>query len=717
MTSSAGFTHAQSERDTEESSLPVIIWRALETAISLGHFLILRKILDVVPGKFRSIVLLKDLVQVAISAGNPLCCREVLSRLKDATEIERNDIDLRDFERDAIIEGNALILWQVLSLLGSSDLEWLENRLLLVVRYGSQAACELARILLEASQDLSSQEKYSLVLTKVLGVAIEAKTTDVMPLLLERGADPNTKTANRESLLYYAVCEGYIDIIKQLIKAGADLSAQQASGETPAHGACKNAEITGLLLEAGADPNVQDRAGLTPLQLSMEFSCQEVVEEHLRHITNVGQRIDREEILLAAVQSDNSNIIAAILDIGPDLAEYVSRPGKDPLLHVCVKDSRLKSLEKLLTYNIDIEEVDGNGSTALNSIHSRTGIEIVRALINRGASLSTADNEKESPLVKAVFCGNQEVAEFLISKGANVNDLGGFWGGVIHHACRYSTLSMVQMLVDNGADLNLESTGPDGTPFQAACLGNIQYERKEILLYLINNKALQIAQYSDWWGYDLNTACLMTDIDVVNSLLLRQDAAINSMSDRIGRLPIHFALYRTLDIVQRLIGEGADLFGQDFMQRNALHFAVVSGRLDIVQYVLEQRKELVHHPDIDGWTPLFWAVRYCGSWRTEDSNRTTIIEELLSCGADRMLLGHGIGSEWTPYKLAIYYYGLDESILQLLRSTDKEIKDSKEKNFWKQSLQNDKRQATWRGDWCCACLMVSSLPFKRADTY
>ncbi len=109
--------------------------------------------------------------------------------------------------------------------------------------------------------------------------------------------------------------------------------------------------------------------------------------------------------------------------------------------------------------------------------------------------------------------------------------------------------------------------------------------------------------------------------------------------DKMGRKPIHFALYRTLEYVQMLEEGGADLFARDLMERNPLHFAVVGGRLDMVKYVLDKDKNLVNKLDVDKWTPLMWAMRVCELWGTKTDQRASIIRELLDHGADKLAEG------------------------------------------------------------------------------
>ncbi|OGM40073.1 hypothetical protein ABOM_011268 [Aspergillus bombycis] len=110
---------------------------------------------------------------------------------------------------------------------------------------------------------------------------------------------------------------------------------------------------------------------------------------------------------------------------------------------------------------------------------------------------------------------------------------------------------------------------------------------------------------------------------------------------KFGWRPIHFALYRTLDHVKYLEDHGADLQAEGGLQRNALHFAVVSGRLDLVRYVMQKFKGFINELDCDGWTPLFCALREAQIWDIRFSQRTDIIEELKENGAEIMICADG----------------------------------------------------------------------------
>lgn len=106
-----------------------------------------------------------------------------------------------------------------------------------------------------------------------------SKVTALVKLLLDRGADTESKDENSCTVLHYAAQQGNIALVELLLDRGADIESKDEDvalccimldvvdegGCTPvAHAAAKgHQEIVWILLKEGADREIKDLQGLT----------------------------------------------------------------------------------------------------------------------------------------------------------------------------------------------------------------------------------------------------------------------------------------------------------------------------------------------------------------------------------------------------------------------------------------------------------------------
>jgi len=83
----------------------------------------------------------------------------------------------------------------------------------------------------------------------------------------------------------------------------------------------------------------------------------------------------------------------------------------------------------------------------------------VRQIVDRDPKIVNIPNQNgETILFGAVMQGRPEMIEYLISKGADVNQMNRFYMAPLHLACRRNLpLEIIRLLVENGADVNAVS--------------------------------------------------------------------------------------------------------------------------------------------------------------------------------------------------------------------------------------------------------------------
>jgi ankyrin repeat protein len=147
------------------------------------------------------------------------------------------------------------------------------------------------------TQPAELQESWSATVETLLnnGADIEAKNedgstpldwaaafaqTDILKLLIQRGAKTNVTDRYGNTPLISAACECAVatmnsayDVMKILLDQGANVNARNKDGKTAlmmASGMTGDAAVLGLLLQNGADPLAKDHKGNTALSLAKQ---------------------------------------------------------------------------------------------------------------------------------------------------------------------------------------------------------------------------------------------------------------------------------------------------------------------------------------------------------------------------------------------------------------------------------------------------------------
>ncbi len=143
---------------------------------------------------------------------------------------------------------------------------------------------EIARILIENGADVNAKDRDD---EMPIHYAASSINIGVLKVLLEKGAKTHINKKNKkERTPLLLVLDNYNknipDAVKLLLDAGADPNTRNGIGYTPLYYAAdgrgyRNGEVVKLLIDHGADPNVRTNYGLLPLFIAIEFAKPDAV--------------------------------------------------------------------------------------------------------------------------------------------------------------------------------------------------------------------------------------------------------------------------------------------------------------------------------------------------------------------------------------------------------------------------------------------------------
>lgn len=314
-----------------------------------------------------------------------------------------------------------------------------ETVLMLTAYTGNPAAVKL---LLERGADANATQGRGQ--TALMWAAAEGHT-DVVELLLAHGADPalasvaSTRPERRPpggmTALLFAARQGKIDTARALLDGGANIDQAGADKTSPLLISVVNGhyELASMLIERGANPNIADANGRTPLYSAIDLrnvQWSQAPAPELPQATHLAMI----EQLLAAGADPSIKITGKVGHRGSFDMRWSDLKGGSAFSRAAWNGD-IEVMRLLLAKGADPKVVTENGETALLLLagagwplgqgYLRSEEEVTAALDllveELGLDVNAATTEGITPVIGAIFKGDNFVVQYLVDHGARLD--------------------------------------------------------------------------------------------------------------------------------------------------------------------------------------------------------------------------------------------------------------------------------------------------------
>jgi ankyrin repeat protein len=170
---------------------------------------------------------------------------------------------------------------------------------------------------------------------------------------------------------------------------------------------------------------------------------------------NVKDSVTGRTALIMAAASGDLPVVKSLVEGGADL-NAEDKGNKPALFHAI--EARYDDVSDFLVVQpeLNLNARGKNGVTALISYVWRDQVDVVKGLLDRGASVNLQDGDGDTALHGAAQSGNVDITNLLLAKGADPNIQNKVGGTPLMWAAAYGNDKVVEILLQHHANATLK---------------------------------------------------------------------------------------------------------------------------------------------------------------------------------------------------------------------------------------------------------------------